>query len=1022
MFNRTPIWRTFLPNGDRQYNTILIGLLASIALTVVYIAIYLFSNVGLHEAELTLLMLVLAYVVARLGYPYTALVIQAIAFAEPIVTVTVFGGTTIETVVALHWLLHGALVIGLTLLSTYRDRRVTLLEAAIQQAPDGVIVTRTTDDGAPRIVFANDRVQYLTGYQPKPDALISPDLHKLLSTNGRTSVADAHQMTLQTPEAGRVTIEWTHKPVGEVDRKPVHHVAILRDVTARTQALEDLRRSEARFAALFRSSPTMLLLVDTHDGRVVDANVAFLRWSGIERERLLGRTYAEVGVHLAEADVQAMASELAEKGRIVQYECDYTKVDGTVARVLTSCEPIEIDGEQLLLSQTDDITLLRRAQTARTASEQFLAEVFALVPVGVCLLDADGYIRKVNERYCHIYGYTQAELIDTHYSKLLLPSDVEAWTASHADFVATGNYNRLLRKMPRKDGGHIIVNITTSRMVLPTNGVHVILAAEDQTQHFHAEEELQRYAQQQAVLAELGQEALTSDNLDELIDGIVWLLGSVLHVDCAKVLELLPDKSALLVRAGTGWQPGIVGQATVGIDGDSQAGYTLLTNDPVVVADLSTETRFSGPEMLTSHDVISGVSVVVHGPDGPYGVIGVYTRTAREFSEDDVNFVAAVATLLGVFVQRHQALETLRDLNNELEARVRDRTLQIRTMLDSTGEGIFYTEGENFAYVNRALCVITGYEVDELLNQPVSTLRPKNIDEENDSLLLAINREVVIGRVWRGEVRLARKNGLVFDAGLTVARVGEDDEEPVRSITVLRDITQQKAHEEQQARFIATASHELRTPITNLSTRLYLMERKPEDLDRHLQVLKDVERRLRTLVENLLDVSNYNEGTMRIVRTMVDPNEVVQSVLALQRQEAAIRELEIGCTYDPEAPNTYADRERLVQVVTNLVNNAINYTNAGGEIHIATAVAYHEGRDWIVLTVKDTGIGIAHQHIAHIFQPFYRADIHETIKGNGLGLSITKEIVELHDGHIEVESTVGEGTTFRVWLPVMAAP
>jgi light-regulated signal transduction histidine kinase (bacteriophytochrome) len=131
------------------------------------------------------------------------------------------------------------------------------------------------------------------------------------------------------------------------------------------------------------------------------------------------------------------------------------------------------------------------------------------------------------------------------------------------------------------------------------------------------------------------------------------------------------------LEAGVGWHSGLVGTATVGTDLDSQAGYTLLWDHPVVVEDLRQETRFSGPPLLCDHGVISGMSVVIRDQDGIYGILGAHTTQKQDFSEDEVNFLQAIANILSIAIARHQTEQAVHELNQTLEAKVTERTQQL---------------------------------------------------------------------------------------------------------------------------------------------------------------------------------------------------------------------------------------------------------------------------------------------------------------------------------------------------------
>ncbi len=176
------------------------------------------------------------------------------------------------------------------------------------------------------------------------------------------------------------------------------------------------------------------------------------------------------------------------------------------------------------------------------------------------------------------------------------------------------------------------------------------------------EQEIRAHAYQQQAIAELGQRALASADLQNLMQDTVESVAGVLEVEYSKVLELLPGGEGLLLRAGVGWEEGLVGRATVGSGSDSQAGYTLLSEEPVMVEDLRSEARFSGPPLLREHGVVSGMSVIVSPEGRPFGVLGAHTRERREFTDDDVNFLRAVANVLAAAIERERAEERHRFL------------------------------------------------------------------------------------------------------------------------------------------------------------------------------------------------------------------------------------------------------------------------------------------------------------------------------------------------------------------------
>ena len=150
------------------------------------------------------------------------------------------------------------------------------------------------------------------------------------------------------------------------------------------------------------------------------------------------------------------------------------------------------------------------------------------------------------------------------------------------------------------------------------------------------------------------------------MNNAIGLVSRTLSVEFCKVQELLPNGKTLVLRAGTGWSKELVGRATVSVEPDSQAGYVLRSDGPVIVEDLRSEIRFRGSPLLSGHDVISGLSVIIPGKERPFGVLGAHTTQYRSFTKDDVNFLQAVANVLAAAIDRKRAEEDLRRSNRAL--------------------------------------------------------------------------------------------------------------------------------------------------------------------------------------------------------------------------------------------------------------------------------------------------------------------------------------------------------------------
>ena len=178
--------------------------------------------------------------------------------------------------------------------------------------------------------------------------------------------------------------------------------------------------------------------------------------------------------------------------------------------------------------------------------------------------------------------------------------------------------------------------------------------------------ELNVRVRQQAAIAEFGHRALTGIDVALLMNEAVALVAKTLSVDFCKVQELLPDGTALILRAAVGWEDGLVDHARTEARDESQAGYALMSDQPVVVEDLRSESRFIPSPLLASQGVISGLSVIVSGKERPFGVLGAHTIQHRRFTKDDVNFLQAVANILAAAIERKQTERDLRRFNRAL--------------------------------------------------------------------------------------------------------------------------------------------------------------------------------------------------------------------------------------------------------------------------------------------------------------------------------------------------------------------
>ncbi|WP_152040057.1 bacterio-opsin activator domain-containing protein [Salinigranum salinum] len=300
----------------------------------------------------------------------------------------------------------------------------------------------------------------------------------------------------------------------------------------------------------------------------------------------------------------------------------------------------------------------------------------------------------------------------------------------------------------------------------------------DVTDRVRRERELHARVHQQRTVARLGRRALTATDVDEFMTHVCEVVSEILDTAYSKVLELDAGTRRLHLRAGVGWDDGVVGTATVPADANSQAGYTLQRREPVRVEALSTERRFTGPDLLTDHGVESGVSVVIGSPGEPWGILGTHDTAARSFTEQDADFVQSVATLLASAVDRHEHEREL---------------ARYETVFEALSDGVYAVDSDGrFTLVNEAYVRMTGVPREELVGSHVSRL----VDEDVRAAAKGLEGELVSGRRETAtlEAELTDASGETFPAEATFSI--QESADGYERIGVVRDTTERRRHEE----------------------------------------------------------------------------------------------------------------------------------------------------------------------------------------------------------------------------------
>jgi two-component system phosphate regulon sensor histidine kinase PhoR len=336
-------------------------------------------------------------------------------------------------------------------------------------------------------------------------------------------------------------------------------------------------------------------------------------------------------------------------------------------------------------------------------------------------------------------------------------------------------------------------------------------------------------------------------------------------------------------------------------------------------------------------------------------------------------------------------------------------------VLDAMVEGVIATDGhDHIILINERARALFGLGRARTERRPLLEVI-RNVDLHD---VLGESRIAPVGTVVSREIKLAEPLERVLQVHAVPLRfTGE-----ARGVVmVLHDITELRRLEQVRTEFVANVSHELRTPLTAihgyLETLLDGALEEPENARKFLEIVFRHTERLGRLTDDLTDLSNIELGriSLRLEPTVV--SDVADSVLAIIAPRAVAGQVSVEAKLPAGLPEVVVDRDRLAQILINLVDNAVKYTPKGGHVRVEGRVAE---RGMVEVTVRDTGVGIPRADLPRLTERFYRVDKARSrdLGGTGLGLAIVKHLVLAHGGELDIDSELWKGTTVRFTLPV----
>lgn len=509
-------------------------------------------------------------------------------------------------------------------------------------------------------------------------------------------------------------------------------------------------------------------------------------------------------------------------------------------------------------------------------------------------------------------------------------------------------------------------------------------------QLMEANQQLQRQLQELNAIYMIGRAVTSLLDLDRVLNRVVEASVYVARAEEGLLLLLDAASGELYLRAAKDVDEKVVSNLRVRV-ADSVAGQAIQSGRPVLITGKPVK-------IATGYLARSLLYLPLRVADrGAIGVLGVFNRQSdRSFSERDVFLLSAVADYAAIAIENARLFETVAFERAKLEAILREAQEAV----------IVVDEQDNVLLCNAAARSALGLDESEPAHRPVvEILGPPTLRE-----MFVYGRDT--GQVARSEVAL--EDGRTFNAQLTPIR-------GVGRVLVMQDITHLKELDRVKSEFVATVSHDLRTPLTTIQGYIELLPRVGplnEQQQDFIRRARNSMQAITDLIGDLLDIGRIEAG-FDLEMAPCNLIQVIEEAIRGIQPQAKEKLQELRWKSPGTLPLVRGNARTLRQVMDNLLGNAVKYTQEGGWIEVN---ASHEDGH-IVVRVADNGIGIPPEEQPYIFDRFYRVESDETagITGTGLGLSIVKAVIEKHNGRVWVESKPGIGSTFSFVLPVMKA-
>ena len=755
-----------------------------------------------------------------------------------------------------------------------------------------------------------------------------------------------------------------------------------------------MKESEEKYRSIFQTRSDAIAINEFSTGKYIEINDNFKTVLGFtKKEEILGKTDAELNIWACPEDRKKLTDALKKKGFVKNMEARFTGKNNRSVIGLISAQLITIQEKKYIVNETRDITYLKNAEKALRESEnkyRSLAETFSDL---ILTFDLNGKLTYISPSVKKITGFTSEEVLNREFWNFIVPEYIETTLEKFKRGVGGEKIPLYEIELLHKNGNRIPIELNVNSL-FDAEGKPMgrLAVARDITERRKVEKALRESEKKYREQSQFFQ--LMSDNIPDM----VWakdLEGRFVFVNksiCDHLLftkdysEPIGKTDMFFVNRQRAIHPNEKDWFTFGED--------CLDSDALVL-------KNKKPQRFEEYGFVRG----------KFLFLDVYK--APIFDEN--------GKMMGT-------VGNARDVTKEKEA---EKALLLRDKaLNAAANAIVITTADGkIEWINQAFTSLSGFTIEESIGKRMGDLVDSG--KQDKAFFENLNKILASGQVWKGELIDKRKDGSLYEVEEVITPVTNETGQVEHLIGIMTDITERKIAERElraakeaaeessrlKSAFLANMNHEIRTPMNAImGFSELMMDATPEEKENYANIVNVSAGQLMNLIDDVIFLSRLQSEKLPVHTVPFYPTDLLKEIFVMFDLPEMKKNLELKLQL-PENAKTIAmqaDADKIRQVMTNFISNAIKYTQEG---YVEFGFEVH--KNTIIFYVEDSGMGISEAEQQHIFEAFYRSAeaVSAAIRGTGLGLNIAKELVELMGGTIGVSSQLRKGSRFFFSLP-----